>query len=186
MKKAGKLDKVPDIDIHEHLNYFFDAYDDDGNLVYGKKLYQKKKIYGGDWMAFYQESLANIAKMGLTGEQHDVFLSMLSKLDFENYIRISQVDLAKEWNIRQPQVARAIKTLLEKDIISQGPRAGLCKTYILNPNVGIKGRQKKKKLIDYAEKKAQREQEKRADAQKKAKKALSSEPKNDDETNTGK
>ena len=180
------MGKIPDVDFHEHLNYFFDAYDDDGNLVYGKKLYQKKKIYGGGWVAFYQESLAHIAKLGLTGEQLSVFLALISKLDFENYIRISQVELAKELNIYQPHVSRAIKKLLEEDIISQGPRAGLCKTYILNPNVGIKGRQKKKKLIDYAEKKAQREQEKRADAQKKAKKALSSEPKNDDETNAGK
>ena len=176
------MDKVPVIEFREHLNYFFDAYDDDGNLVYGKKLYQNKKIYGGGWMAFYQESLANIAKMGLTGEQHNVFLSMLSKLDFENYIRISQEDLAKELNIRQPQVARAIKKLLEKDIILQGPRAGLCKTYILNPNVGIKGRQKKNKLIDYAEKKAQYEKEKSEKEQKKAKKALSLATKNDDET----
>lgn len=167
------MGKVPVIDIHEHLNYYFDAYDDDGNLVYGKKLYQKKRIYGGGWMAFYQESLAHIAKLGLTGEQHNVFLSMLSKLDFENYIRINQEELASELKITQPHVSRAIKKLLEEDIICQGPRAGLCKTYILNPNVGIKGRQKKNKLVDYAEKKAQREQEKLADAKKKTKHKLS-------------
>ena len=180
------MGKIPDIDFHEHLNYFFDAYDDDGNLVYGKELGKNNRIYGGGWMAFFQKSLAHIAKLDLTGEQLKVFLAIVSKMDFENYIRISQVDLAEELNIQRPHVSRAIKKLLDEDIISQGPRAGLCKTYILNPKVGIKGRQKKKKLIDYAEKKAQYEKEKYADAQKKAKKAkknLSLAPKNDDETN---
>ena len=167
------MGKVPIIDIHEHLNYYFDAYDDDGNLVYGKKLYQKKRIYGGGWMAFYQESLTYISQLGLTGEQLSVFLALVGKLDFENYIRISQDELAEKLKIQRTQVSRAIKKLLEEDIICQGPRAGLCKTYILNPNVGIKGRQKKNKLLDYAEKKAQYEHEKTADAKKKAKSKLS-------------
>ena len=180
------MGKVPVIDFHEHLNYFFDAYDDDGNLVYGKELGKKKRIYGGGWMAFFQESLAHIAKLDLTGEQLKVFLAIVSKMDFENYIRISQADLGKELNIKQQQVSRAIKKLLEEDIICQGPRAGLCKTYILNPNVGIKGRQKKNKLIDYAEKKAQHEKEKHSDMQKKAKKGLSLVSKNDDTTDIDK
>lgn len=119
-----------------------------------------------------REFMAHIAKLGLTGEQHDVFLALLSQLDFENYIRINQEDIAKELGISRPQVSRSIKKLLEEDIICEGHRAGLCKTYILNPNVGIKGKQKKNKMIDYAEKKAQYEQEKKFKAQKKSRLSL--------------
>ena len=154
------MGKIPDIDIHEHLNYCIVAYDDDGEQVFCKEINQKTRIYGGGWVAFYQKSLEHISKLGLTGEQLNVFLALMSKLDFENYIRISQMDLAKKLNIKQPQVSRAIRRLLEEDIICQGPRAGLCKTYILNPNVGIKGKQKRNKLIDYKEAKAARIAEK--------------------------
>ena len=98
------MERLPDIDIREHLNYYLDAYDDDGNLIYGKKIEQKKKIYGGDWVAFFQKSLTYIAKLGLTGEQHNVLWAMMGKLDFENYVRISQEDLAKELNLKPPNV----------------------------------------------------------------------------------
>ena len=105
----------------------------------------KNKI-GGARVANVQKSLDWIAEQGLTGEQLNVMLKFMAKLDYNNYVRISQSDLAKELHMQRPHVSRAVKKLVELGIIYQGPRAGMYKTYMLNPTVGIKEIQKKQNL----------------------------------------
>jgi len=149
--------KPPVINIKEYKPKFITQYDPEtGEFEWFARINPKRKIVGGAWMATFQDSMLWMAKQGLTGEQWNVFMAMGSKMDYNNYIRISQVDLAEELGIPQPHVSRAIKKLLELDVICEGPRAGLCKTYILNPNIGMKGKQKQQKIIDYAEKKRAR------------------------------
>ena len=153
--------KPPVINIKEYKPKFITQYDPEtGEFEWFARINPKRKIVGGAWMATFQDSMLWMAKQGLTGEQWNVFMAMGSKMDYNNYIRISQVDLAKELGIPQPHISRAIKKLLELDFIAQGPRAGLSKTYILNPNIGMKGKQKKQKIIDYQAMKRAREMEK--------------------------
>jgi len=52
---------------------------------------------------------------------------------------INQSELAKSMGMRQPHVSRAIKRLLEMEILLEGPKAGPLRTYRLNPNFGWKG-----------------------------------------------
>ena len=154
----------PAISIKEYKPKFITQFDPEtGEFEWFARINPKHKITGGAWMDTFQDSLMWMAKQDLTGEQWKVFAAMGSKMDYNNYIRISQTDLADSLNMKQPQIARAIKKLIELDIIAEGPRAGLSKTYILNPNIGMKGKQKKQKIIDYAEKKHAREQEKMAE-----------------------
>ena len=108
----------------------------------------------------FQESFLWLAKQDVTGEDLKVFMAMTSKMDFKNFIRFSQTQLAEEIRIPRPNVSRSIKHLIELDILREGPRAGLNKTYMLNPNMGIKGKQRKQKVIDYEEAKATRIAEK--------------------------
>lgn len=112
-----------------------------GELVYIAIQAKSKHITGGFVMAM-QEGFAQIARMGLTGEQLSVFMHMFSKMDFENYLIISQKDIAKDLNLKQPNVSRAVKKLVEKGIIHEGPKAGTNKTYRLDPQFGYKGRAK--------------------------------------------
>ena len=108
------------------------------------------------WMALFQESLKWISELDLSKNDLKVFLAMCSVMDFENYIRINQSELAKKIHTDQGNISRSIKKLLELNIITEGPRAGLNKTYMLNPNIGIKGKHRQQKIIDYAEKKRAR------------------------------
>lgn len=102
-------------------------------------------------MAIYQSSLAYISSQkGLTGETLRVFLKLLSCLDFNNFIRVSQSELAKEIGIPRPNVTKAIKKLQEFDIIREGARAGLSKTYRLNPSVGHKGKHYEDTVIEFS------------------------------------
>ncbi len=109
----------------------------------------EKKNLGNGWVAVYQEVITQVAKEKLTGEQCSVFLYLLGKVDFENYLTINQSDVAQALGIRQPNVARAIKKLKELNIIVEGPRAGLNKTYRLNPYVAHKGKNRKETILDF-------------------------------------
>ena len=94
---------------------------------------------GKGWIALPQDVASVIADWNLPNEQYRVFFKLLSKLDFENYWRISQKQIGEALSMKQPSVARAIKGLCELEIIVEGPRAGLNKTYRLNPYVAHKG-----------------------------------------------
>ena len=109
----------------------------------------KPKNLGKGWVAVYQKVITQVAKEKLTGEQYSVFLYLLGKVDFENYLTISQKELSDELNMKQPNVSKAIKKLCELKIIIEGPRAGLNKTYRLNPYVAHKGSNRDNTIIDF-------------------------------------
>ncbi|WP_053104205.1 replication/maintenance protein RepL [Bacillus sp. FJAT-27231] len=98
-----------------------------------------KSNLGGGWMAMYQDALNWMADANLPNEQYRVLMKLLARLDFENYLRVTQSEIAKELNMKQPNVAKAIKALLEQDIIRKGPKVGNSNTYRLNPYIGHKG-----------------------------------------------
>ncbi len=94
-----------------------------------------------------QEGFVHIAKLGLTGEQMNVLFLIFGKLDFENWLRLSQTDIAKELGMHKQHVNRAMKVLVEKGIIHKGPKVGSMLTYRLDPTFGVKGRAKNEKTI---------------------------------------
>lgn len=109
----------------------------------------KKKNLGNGWIAVYQEVITQVAKEKLTGEQSSVFLYLLGKVDFENFLTINQGEVAKDLEMQQSHVSRAIKKLKELNIIVEGPRAGLNKTYRLNPYIAHKGTNRDKTIVDF-------------------------------------
>ncbi len=109
----------------------------DGFFIYVP--YPKPKIKGNRWMMTFQDSLINIATdKDMTGETLKVMLLLMGNLDFENYIHVKQVELAKTLEMQKTNVSRSIKLLVNKGIIlkvKEGRTAG----YKLNPNYGWKG-----------------------------------------------
>jgi len=51
--------------------------------------------------------------------------------------------------MKRPNVTKAIKALTKLNIIIEGPRAGLNKTYRLNPYVAHKGKDRKRCIMDF-------------------------------------
>ena len=111
----------------------------------------KSKNLGTGWIALYQDMADNIADWKLPYEQYRVFLKLLGKVDFNNYLTINQTQLAEELDMRQPHVSRAIKGLCKLNIIIEGPRAGLNKTYRFNPYIAHKGANRQKTVEDFTE-----------------------------------
>lgn len=119
-----------------------------------------KKREGG-WFKMFQQALDWLSEQKLTGEQLNVLLKLFAKLDFDNYIRVSQKELAAELGMKDSHVSRAIRKLRELDIIFEAPRMGKYKLYRLNPYIGRKGnRNQEEVIIDYEEAKQQRKTKK--------------------------
>ena len=93
-------------------------------------------------MAF-QDSFEEIAKdPELTLEPKNVLFYLYSKLDFENFIQQTQMDIAEGLGMKKQQVSRAMKLLTAKGIVLEGPKVGRSRCYRLNPNYGWKGKVK--------------------------------------------
>ena len=89
------------------------------------------------WLAMFQDGLLWLGHQNITGEQFKVFCYMCYNLDFDNFIKIQQKDIVREYNISKFQVSRAIKVLKDKEIIYEAPDyKGF---YKLNPYIGHKG-----------------------------------------------
>ena len=100
---------------------------------------------------FHSEIAGWLAKQNLTNTQFKVILYLLSRLDFINFFSVNQKDIAEELKMKRPNVTRAMKALEQLEIIVEGPRAGLNKTYRLNPNIAHKGSERTKNTIDFAQ-----------------------------------
>jgi len=94
----------------------------------------------GRFLIVSQNALEEIASANLGEEALRVFLMLCGVLDFENYIMVSQSEIAQKLNMKRPNVSRAIRRLADEGIIIKGPKVSRYVTYRLNPNVGWKGR----------------------------------------------
>jgi len=94
---------------------------------------------GTGWFAMFQDPIGWIAEQRLSGEQLSVLLHLLSKMEYDNYIRVPQKYIAEKLNMTQSHVSRALKTLKDMEIIVEEEREGINKTYRFNPNVAHKG-----------------------------------------------
>lgn len=101
---------------------------------------RRQNRLGVHWVATFQDGLAWMAKQeNMTGEQWRVFAYLVSRLDFDNFLKIAQKDIAEELKMNVKAVSRAMRGLRELDIITVGPMAGHSKTYRLNPRIAHRG-----------------------------------------------
>ncbi len=97
--------------------------------------------WGEGWFMAIQEAFIALAKdKSLSGRPKDVLLYMMGRLDWDNYITLSQVEIAGELGIYRQQVHEAIKLLVERGIIQEGPKDGRSHSYRLNSTYGWKGK----------------------------------------------
>ena len=93
------------------------------------------------WFMAFQDAFESLSTdKDLTLEHHRVLHFLFSRLDFENYIQISQTDIATALGMTKGNVSRAIKLLIEKKIVLKGPKIGRSSSFRLNPNFGWKGK----------------------------------------------
>lgn len=110
----------------------------------------RKNILGVHWVAAFQDGFTWLAQQRMTGEQLSVFLYLLGQLDFDNYLKVQQKDIAEKLHLNKSNVSKAIRKLAELDVITVGPMAGRSKTYRLNPRIAHRGAKNyRNTLIEY-------------------------------------
>ena len=80
-----------------------------------------------------------LAQSDLGANDFKVLMKLLSVLDYENLIQVSQADIARELDMHRQHVQRSIKRLIQLGIILEGVKIGISRSYRLNPSFGGKG-----------------------------------------------
>ncbi len=100
-----------------------------------------KPRWGEGWFMAIQEAFVALAKdKSLSGRPMRVLTYMMGRLDWDNYITLSQVEIAGELDLHRQHVHAAIKLLVERGIIQEGPKNGRSHSYRLNSTYGWKGK----------------------------------------------
>lgn len=129
-----------------------------GEILDGVVVYcgVKQNPYSKGWVMNSQEALELLATdKDLKGETYRVLLLLLSRLDFENWIQVTQTEISEKLEMKKPNVSKAISILEDKSIILRGPKIGRTYAFRLNPYFGWKG--KVRNLNDYRREEEDRE-----------------------------
>ncbi len=115
---------------------------DTGEVLEGVSVFchKKRNPYPEGWVMNSQFAAVFVAKdKEIKGETHRVLWYLLGVLSWENWIVIPTVHIAKELEIKRPQVSRAMSLLEKKGIIIRGEKVGRYYAFRLNPEFGWKG-----------------------------------------------
>lgn len=108
-----------------------------------------KKSLGMGWVGMYQAAAINLAKMKLSKDEYRVLLYLFGKLDYQNHLAVSQREMAEELGIHRQNIYKAMRGLVEANIIVPGDKVGLNNTYRLNADLAHKGANVKETRQDY-------------------------------------
>lgn len=110
----------------------------EGVVVYCSLL---RNPYTKGWVMNSQEALEILASdEDLTKDALRVLIFLMSRLDFENWIHVTQKEIADQLNIKKQNVSSAMILLVDKEILLKGPKMGRSYAYRLNPDFGSQGR----------------------------------------------
>jgi predicted transcriptional regulator len=107
--------------------------------------YIKQTFYGKDFYMASQLTAKHLAQAeDLNGTDIKVLLYLLSQIDFDNLAMVTQSHIAREMNVKQSQVSKALKKLEELMYIDKR-NVGGNNAYYIEPFVAKKGTVKKEK-----------------------------------------
>ncbi|HYX71967.1 MAG TPA: helix-turn-helix domain-containing protein [Nitrososphaera sp.] len=83
----------------------------------------RHKWTGESFFIGFQTAFITLAKMKMDGkkkvgaEAKNVFLFLLGNIDYENMVTISQIEIARELEMKKQNVSRAIKALINEGVL---------------------------------------------------------------------
>lgn len=135
-----------DPDTHERIAYDRDTGEILRDTMPPVVLLQRSKIFNqlygrGAWwvMADALARLMAFDKELSRQEPMRVFWYLVTRLDFENYIRVPQSEIVEALEMKKQNVSKAISLLENKGVLLRGPKVGQSYSWRLNPNCGFKG-----------------------------------------------
>lgn len=111
----------------------------DGVLVWTPK--KQRSLFSREgYVAMSQEAMERLSTANLGEVALRVLWKVLANLDMENWISLNQAEMADEMKLQKQNFNRALKKLIDEEIVLVGPKVGKRCTYRLNPHYGWKGR----------------------------------------------
>lgn len=101
-----------------------------------------KLPYTTTWFKGFQMSFELLAKSNLTGTELKVLLFIFARLDYDNFVQITQKNIADLLNIKRPHVSTAISKLVKMKILEK-EKVGTSNFYRLNAEIAWKGKPEK-------------------------------------------
>lgn len=94
----------------------------------------------GGWFVQWQETTMSLAEnKDMTLTDWRVLAVLQGRLDFDNWIRMSQREIGKTIDVAQPNVSKSMQRLIELKVVLLGPSTRNVRTYRLNPALLFKG-----------------------------------------------
>ena len=94
-----------------------------------------------DWFMGFQQAFIRVSEdKDMNFDMTRVWLNLLGRISFENWVAVPQTELAKSLGMRASNVSRAVKKLLSKGLILQGPKMGRTSAFKLNSHYAWKGK----------------------------------------------
>lgn len=105
----------------------------------------KKQKYDAKWLLLWQdETGAGIVEQSemerpLTQTEYRVRDWILGTIGIGNYCYINQSEIGRKLRVHRTDISRAIKRLIELQILIPGPKSGRSNTYMVNPSFCFAG-----------------------------------------------
>ncbi len=96
------------------------------------------------YTSMFSHGFEYLAKLKLSKNEAAVLFKLLSALEFENWIRVSQRTIAEDLNLKEPNVSTATRKLIQLGVIekAEDPSDRRRLIYRLNPSFGWRGNPK--------------------------------------------
>ena len=108
--------------------------------VSGKSFWDRSLSVEGGYFVGFQRAFEAVSKdRTMTGETLRVWMYLMSRLGFENFIVLKRAEVSEELGMKGPHVSRAIAKLVDKELLIRGPKVGHSYAYRLNMDVAWKG-----------------------------------------------
>jgi DNA-binding IclR family transcriptional regulator len=99
----------------------------------------RAKIKEAWFMGFHEGFRALAREKRLQGQPLRVLLALMGRLDFENWMLVSQKEIAEDLGLSASRISEAMRVLTDLGIIEKGPAQGTAKSYRLTPGYGWRG-----------------------------------------------
>ena len=114
-------------------------------------LTKPRKYLKDEHIRFFQDEMIGTANdRDLTATDLRVLITILGNLDYDNKLMLSHAKLGEQIGIKQQEVTKSFKKLLNKGYIEIIDRIGRQNIYMFNPSVAFKSRAKNLKELKHA------------------------------------
>lgn len=101
----------------------------------------RNRVKLGGWCMIFQQAVGALGiDKSITARSKEILLYIIGQMDFENWVMIEQTMIAEKFEMHKQHVNRAIKELLKRGYLEQGPKLGRINSYKVDLQLVWKGK----------------------------------------------